>query len=96
MFLMGLIIGGILAVAIYACFIGSKDDKNDYIEELNYSREEAKAYATVAIYSLQNSANGENKLKDITLDEIEREIDVMLNIYSKEKIIAAAKRAKNI
>ena len=80
----------------YACFIGSKDDKNDYIEELNYSREEAKAYATVAIYSLQNSANGENKLKDITLDEIEREIDVMLNIYSKEKIIAAAKRAKNI
>ena len=55
------------------------------------NEEQAIAYAVMAIYTLQNSANGEYRLKDIKLKDIEEEMKVMFKIYDKNLIISVVK-----
>jgi len=58
---------------------------------MEMNEEQAIAYALMAIYTLQNSANGEYRLKDIKLKDIEDEMKVMFRIYDKDLIISVVK-----
>lgn len=58
------------------------------------NKKEAAAYAVMAISTLQNSANGFYKLKDIKLQEVEDEMNIMFKLYKKEDIIRKAEQAK--
>lgn len=58
---------------------------------MEMNEEQAVAYAVMAIYTLQNSANGHYKLKDIKLKDIEEEMKVMFKIYDKDLIISIVK-----
>lgn len=59
---------------------------------MEMNEEQAVAYAIMAIYTLQNSANGDYRLKDIKLKDIEEEMKVMFRIYNKNSVIVAIKR----
>lgn len=58
------------------------------------NKKEAAAYAVMAICTLQNSANGFYKLKDIKLQEVEDEMNIMFKLYKREDIIRKAEQAK--
>lgn len=58
---------------------------------MEMNEEQAVAYAIMAIYTLQNSANGDYRLKDIKLKDIEEEMKVMFKIYDKNLIISIVK-----
>ena len=56
------------------------------------NKNQATAYAVMAIYNLQNSANGDFKLKNIKLLDIEEEMKCMYKIYSLKEIVEISKR----
>ena len=56
------------------------------------NKNQATAYAVMAIYTLQNSANGEFKLKNIKLLDIEEEMKYMYGLYKLKDIVEISKR----
>lgn len=59
------------------------------------NKSEAIAYAVLAINTLQNTANGEYKLRDIKLDEIAAEMKAVFKIYKRKTVIKIAEMIKN-
>lgn len=91
----GLFIGAILAILLYSCLIVAKE-ADERIEERTsiMNKVEATAYAVMAINTLQNSANGDYKLRDIKLTDIEDEMKMMFKIYKRIDIIELAEKVK--
>ena len=56
------------------------------------NKKQATAYAVMAIYTLKNSANGDLKLKDIKLLDIEEEMKCMYRLYKLQYIVEISKR----
>lgn len=56
---------------------------------------EAISYTVLAINTLQNTANGDYKFKDIKLKEIESEMKAVFRIYKRENVIEIAEKIKN-
>lgn len=95
MFLIGLIVGILITILLYSCIIVSKDMDEKKLENTNYSKDEMIAYILLTIYTLKNSASGNDKFNNITLENIENELEVILNIYDKDLVISTAEKIKN-
>lgn len=83
----GLFIGAILAILLYSCLIVAKE-ADERIEERTsiMNKKQAIAYAQMALHTIQNSANGDFKVKELNIFDFGEEIKIMFELYPLQEI----------